>query len=453
MIKVNNDLTSGVFDRDLVVINNDVIIVNGEEISNTTGNYWVDWAIGFQSFCINTLGLEVQDGPGTSVGIIQSNMGPVRFQYDCDWNEPFGRVKTFNGQEHYVYQENGYTLWSDDENTLWGNITRQNGIDSVNRRFDFIVWFTVQDETKGRIGLRFKYPITTERGYSCPYYISSSPFIQPWYEKGDKTAVNYYRINDTWGEYSSSSSKRTAVISLSSDNLVSNSYAVLAGRYLYAATKTFQDEDGANKLWTEYSQGLSGTYSYETLGGEYASDGDASFSKLMAENPSHLKCFVSKNKQLINIKILNNSGKVELDILYGDLMDDNGEVNSFIEVKNHNSHTPSGGSTIYDMDNFLITDNHYNVRTSNQINRPTSTAVNDYSKYWGITRVLLQEETKHCAELYQVFSFADTMSKHLYKQINFIDTNNEIQPFIVFNYGTQNSNNNFFNATLLAMPI
>ena len=435
MIKINSNLSSGVIEKNIVIVNNGAV-------TNTTGNYWVDWAIGFQDFCVNTLGLEVEAGPGTSVGIIQTGYGPVRYQYDCDWNEEFGRVKTFNGETDYIHQEKGFTLWSDDPLTLWSQITGQNGIDAVNRRFDFIVWFTVQDENKGRLGLRFKYPLTNERGYYTSYYISPSPFIQPWYESGDNVNYNYSRISDKWGTYGNS---RTGYISLTNDKIITDSYCSVGNLGISRTTQSFADVE--NKLWADYAQGDESKISYEELGGNFASGTDYSLSKITSLNPGHIMCFVSKNKHLINIKVVNINSKVQLDLMYGDLMDDNGVTNSFVSVKTYNIFNNNKIQ-----ESILMTDNHYNVGTTAQINRPTENTYN-YSSYWAISRLLLQEEVKHCEELYQVFSFADTMSNHIYRQIAFIDSNNNTQMFILFNYGIQNTNNNFNNAVLLAMPI
>ena len=424
-------------------------------------NYWINWATQFVSFCKETLKLEVQAGPGTSIGRYHKEYGPSRYQYDCDWNRPFGRV---DNDGAFWCQERGYTLWSDSEEGLWSQLTPINGIDTKNSRFDFIVWFTQsQGENGNRIGLRFKYPITNERGYYCAYLISAAPAVMPWCESNDD--INNIRLNDNWGVNPTS---RTGTVSYNTDK--ANYSFKLLGNYNVGGnvTKVF-DSTTTNILWSQlYQSNMPEGEDYipfTSLGGDFLATGAASLDAIATSNPSKVVCVVSTNKKVVNLKLLDEtpndstkeySGDTLIDILYGDLMeeDSGGIVNSFVEVKINNGY----------FDNFLLTTNfiydnvndeinydyHYNVNTSLQINRPTS---GQKSAYWGISRLLLEKEVKHCEELYQVFSFNDFLNTDLMRQIVFQDSNGKLKYFIVINYGIRQTTSLYGNTVLLAIPI
>ena len=417
-----------------------------------SGNFWVDWADAFIKLCINKLGLEVEEGPGTSVGKVQQSHGPTRYQYDCDWNEDKGRIPS------YDYQEVGFTMW--EGISTWGNSLKEYGLDRINKRFDFILWFTTpssdtRPEHSGeRIGIRFKYPIITERGYDCKWFISRAPAIMPWYKNNE--TFNNERLIYNAGVYNGRTGVDT-IYSTLSDN--SQSYSSAAIEKIYEKVKYLRDANyhnrnltgvfakNTNYPWTHYSDkgDKEGEESYTVLGGYYGSNTPYATYK----DYNIFQYMVSKTKDTIDLKVKNNNGEVLFDILYGNLMEEQVDANN-IFTNSFVSLIVSPNSSYFS--DWILTENNYYYKPSKMINRPTSIDISQRS-YWGISRVLLEQQYVHCKDLYQVFSFSETMGNIDYARKVFVDKNNDEHDFILFNYGYVNNDTNRLADVLLAIPV
>lgn len=409
------------------------------ELGTSFGNYWVDWAYAFVNLCQSKLGLEVESGPGTSIGRIQAEYGPTRYQYDCDWTKENGRVDGF------LFEEKGFTAWEDIE--PWTIERYPNGIDTNNRRFDFIVWFTTEssDSRTGkageRLGLRFKYPLINERGFNCAYYISTTPFCQPWYK--NNTIENLERFNYRLGDYNG----RIGTIPLNDDtknSYLKNINGLGAAETTKSAVWTILD----NQNWSHYIENAvdEKTEAYAAYGGDYSSYSPAYYRTLGLNNFQYI---VSKNKSTIDLRVKDNNGRIVFDIVYGNLMEeqiteDNIVTNSFVMVIGSNNYSY--------MANFLMTENGIIINPTKQVNRPT-TLNTDRHMYWGVSRLLLDKQYIHCADLYQVFSFTDLMNNNDYAEKVFVDKNNEEHKFVMFNFGDCSSSTNCSSCVALAMPI
>lgn len=409
------------------------------DLGASCGNYWVDWANAFVELCQNRLGLEIEAGPGTSIGRIQDGYGPTRYQYDCDWTQVDGRVP---GHE---YQERGFTQWKGVE--PWVSTRYPNGIDTNNRRFDFIVWFTTpstdnRPERNGeRLGLRFKYPLTCERGYGCCYYISATPSCQPWFN--NLILENTARLDYRFGEYNG----RTGIISKTADTNKSYSRVIYGcnAAEIYDTNVQYLRE---NHPWSHYveAEPTAEQELYSVYGSTYSSYTPA---KYRSEGYNTFQYIVSKNKDTVDLRIKKEDGVVVFDILYGNLMEeqvteDNIVTNSFVMVSVDTTHTY--------MANYLLTENGFSLSPSKQVIRPTSINY-DRRLYWGVSRLLLDKQYIHCADLYQVFSFSDLMNKIDYNEKVFVDKNGLEHKFIIFNYGMGGSDAARIACPAFAMPV
>lgn len=441
------------------------------------GNYWVDWAESFVSICQDTLGLEIEKGPGTSVGLIyydynNANVGTGLNQYDCDWTQPNGKIP-----EH-EYLGEGISLWKNIE--LWGNDTNSSsdglddevtinllniGIDKKNKRFDFIVWFTTDEPNKERLGLRFKYPLTTQRVFGSFFAIGETPVILPW-KKNNQTFNDYYK-NLYWNVTPSnknnyinfSQEEANRIINFNNIRYITTT----SDTHFTSATKAYFDEQHYNwKHYTEFPE--EGEDDYNTLAGINSifytrQNGNAISYFRGVNNFNKVKIIVSKNKKIINFGIFNgNEGNDDVkddydncafNIVYGDLVEDNNVIKSFILLS-------AGNSADY-MGNMLMTEDSYIMHPPKQVNRP-SIINTELPSYCGISRVLLQNQVLYCSELYQVFNFNSLMNDYYSYNEVFIDKNNLEHPFIVFNFGDRNPGSNtlarnYSNAVAFAVPI
>lgn len=418
-----------------------------------SGNYWVDWASAFVTLCTTKLGLEVETGPGTSIGIIHNTYGPIRYQYDCDWNEKDGRVNK------YPENEKGFTLWEDIP--VWDTIFPKSdpndenssrvgdGIDRENRRFDFILWLTAPSTDPNRegesLGLRFKYPITNERGYRTVYQISKTPAIMIWY-KSDPNKV--YAENITMPSTRERLERAT-------NNILDRTLYINGG---IGVTKTWTTEKNYN--WKHYSEYDEETRlenqeeSYTTLGGNFTTVYPKSFSGY-----HKFQYIVSKTIDTIEIKLEKQTTNAEilLDILYGNFakekvsVDDSNTtidmVNSFVMLANNNM--TNGLSSFA---NVYFSEKNWAFNPSKMVNRPTSQSALA-KNHWAISRVLMPSQTTHCKDLYQIFSFADLLNTADFSYKTFVDKDNMDHTFVLFNFGRGTSTTARSNNIGLAIPI
>ena len=435
-----------------VGVNNISMVFDTNSDERLDENFWIAWAKSFQSICKDYLGLEIIKGPGTSLGIIQTSIGPVRYQYDCDWNEIDGRVGQSTGL--YTDLEKGTTLW--EGTRLWNTMTNENGIDVENKRFDFIVLFTmpsedVRDGKEGqRLGLRFKYPLTHERGYNCSYYLPYTPALTPWIEGKDGVDNDIY-FNSKKGQYQSGRDGR-----LSGD--------VNTWWFLRVFNKDiFMYTDGTiephqtssfnrNKIsynWEKYSDvEKEGLVYYSDLGRDYSDYNTHSFSQY-----NICQILISENYETINFRIKNSNNNILFDILYGNLITEQYEDNNILKevVPSFVSVITQTGKECFS--DFLLTDSQLTGWVSKQINRPQSIDEASPREYWGISRVTLLKEYLPCKDLYQVFSFSDLMANSIYEVKTFIDSNGVNHDFILFNHGYANTPENAKKTVALAIPV
>ena len=439
------------------------------------GNYWVDWAENFVSVCQDILGLEIEKGPGTSIGPIWTASSANHLcQFDEDWTQENGRIPDHD------YCEVGKSLWEGVE--VWDNNTNSSsnglnddtdtsllniGIDKKNKRFDFIIWFTtnetdVNNNPKERLGIRMKYPLTTPRMFGDAYAISNTPIIMLW--KKNNTDFNNNFKNLYWTRVPSG-------VDVPLDSNIANFYNNFNNRFLNfsnvntnmhnvtyyktdcSATKTFLNEKNYN--WPHYSEfSQEEENDYNALGGKFvSSQGNKAVSYYRQTNNSFnkVKIIISKNKKTVNLMVTNNSNTIAFNILYGDLIEKqiNNEniINSFLMITTNNFNDNECHS--------FITEENEISYPPKQVNRPSIINV-DLPSYCGISRVLLHQQTLHCAELYQVFSFNSLMNdQYNYNQV-FIDNNQLEHQFILFNYGDgtrTDSSNGYENSVAYAVPI
>lgn len=430
------------------------------------GNYWVDWAENFMSVCQDVLGLEIEKGPGTSVGIIYYNgsakTGAGLNQYDCDWTQPNGKTPDHN------YYGDGISLWKDID--LWDSTNNSSdnglndetdisllniGIDKKNKRFDFIVWFTtdetINNQPKERIGLRFRYPLTTQRVFGTGFAISETPVILPW-KKNNQDFNNDYKnkywdtVNNNTDYIYFSQDDANKIISFNNFKYITNANLI----HFVPTTKNFYNEQQYN--WIHYSEFPDNTEqeNYSALGGTFSSrQNNTPVAYFRAINFNKVKIIVSKNKRIINLAIFDTNNKTcAFNIVYGDLVNNSDNDESFIMLS-----TTNFSNYMSDM---IITENSYTMHPPKQVNRP-SVINTELPSYCAISRVLLQNQTSYCSELYQIFNFNDLMKdNYLYNKV-FVDKEGQEHQFIVFNFGDKsNSNNNIIDysqSIAFAVPI
>lgn len=430
-----------------------------------TENYWVDWAIAFQQLCKDKLGLEIERGPGTSIGLIHATYGPYRYQLDADWNQVDGRPDV------YPFDERGFTLW--EGSNTWDTFTNETGIDMENKRFDFIVWFTTEsddvrmEESFGdRIGVRIKFPITAERGNFCKYYINTTPVIMPW----RKNSLNNNQFYDEITETKNSSDRngiRTVLLPsrirlrfFNSEGPIWNSNGGVSN---IASGKVTSNSNNYN--WKKYADSAvtTGTeeekrYAYSDLGESYT---NASFYSWY-RGYNIFQFIVSKDKNTIDLRVRNSSGRILFDILYGNLIEEqyeyNGEikntVGSFVSVVATDATsnvTPKIGGEFFS--DYIVINQDEILSPEKLVNRPVSVLTDNQRSYWGISRLLLHKQHLHCKDLYQVFSFGDLMDDGVYKQKIFVDNNGDEHSFVLFNHGFTDTTGNAQKTTALAIPV
>lgn len=428
-------------------------------------NFWIDWAVSFQEMCKSKLGLEIERGPGTSVGIIQTSIGPTRYQYDCDWNKKDGRLDLF------PLQERGFTFW--EGIPTWDTMTNETGIDYLNKRFDFILWFTApstdtRDEREGsRLGLRFRYPLTHEMGYYVAARVSKVPVIMPW-ASYDSNKNSYYE-----SQLSNYGTSRTGTIDIIPDNFFRirtfNNYGptrstTSSGAYTnkisITTTGTF-DFTSLRYNWKKYADEAieigdeeKDRVSYSTLGGDY----NSFTTKGAFGNFKTLEVLTSKNFDTIDFRVKKDNNEILFDILFGNLLTEqykDGEVlkettPSFISIV-----TNTGLDYTNNFSDFVMTDFGVVGNPSKQVVRPTALDTTNQRSYWGISRLLLDGTSLHCRDLYQVFSFSDLLANtnSIYSEKVFIDKNNEEHRFLLFNHGYIHTDDLVKKAIALAIPI
>lgn len=435
-----------------------------------TENYWVDWAIAFQQLCKDKLGLEIERGPGTSIGMLHTEYGPYRYQLDADWNKVDGRP------DEYPFDEKGFTFW--EGSNIWDTFTNETGIDMENKRFDFIVWFTTEsddvrtEESFGdRIGVRIKFPITTERGNFCSYYINKTPVIMPWRKNSLNNNQFYDDVTSVKNSPGRSSGQKPSLNSrirlrfFNSEGPVWLTYRTTNDWLISYVANTKNFSNLTNYNWKKYADSAVTTgeeeerrYAYSDLGGTYT---NTSFYDLY-RGYNIFQFIVSKDKNTIDLRVRNSSGRILFDILYGNLIEEQYEYNnelkntvgSFVSVvatdSTHSQDDPIGGLYFSD---YMIVNQDELLCPEKLVNRPVSLLTENQRSYWGISRLLLHKQHLHCKDLYQVFSFGDLMDDGVYKQKIFVDNNGEEHPFILFNHGFTNTAGDARKTVALAIPV
>ena len=417
--------------------------------TNSSGNYWIDWADLFiKNICIEQLGLEVEKGPGTSIGIIHRTYGPVRYQYDCDWNKTDGRVSGFDEYER------GFTFWEGTNPWNYDGEVPEDlskyGIDKDNKRFDFIVWFTSEslDSRNGkegeRLGLRFKYPLTSEMGYGTACPIGAAPACIPW--KKVKSDNNNYHLN----ENKTLKSNRTDAVTYSNlGYIILGNYDIVSGTQIWNSNWIDYNENGDNEKEKYNRIFPAGNNIIPYYGPSAFRNGTTKIDILYSNDYSTINLKMYREVTTTNNNTTSTAYYLLFDIIYGDLLEEKlGDfeytTNSFVMIKNANLNN--------DMSNFLITENNYIFNPKKQVNRPVSLD-NSIQTYCGISRLLLQQEPIHCQSLYQVFSFNSLMDTNNYIRQVFEDKNGDSHTFLLFNYGGGTTSEDRMKSVCLAIPI